>query len=66
MRKNVGLHHLALQVDSEEGLLELANQLDAAIDVTIEFMPELMGDGPRKHFICSEPGGIRIEFTWMG
>ncbi|MFT5504331.1 MAG: hypothetical protein ACI845_002480 [Gammaproteobacteria bacterium] len=66
MRKNVDLHHLALQIDSEEELLELVNQLDTMDDVTIEFMSELIGDGPRKNFICYEPGDIRIEFTWMG
>ena len=34
--------------------------------VSIEFMPELVGQGPRKHMIFNEPGGIRIEFIWPG
>lgn len=65
-RQNVGLHHLALHIDSEEQLNHLADQLAAVENVQIEFMPEFMGTGPRKHFICYEPSGIRIEFTWMG
>jgi catechol 2,3-dioxygenase-like lactoylglutathione lyase family enzyme len=55
-RRNVGLHHLALEVASEERLMELADQLKGQRDVTIEF----------KHMMCLEPGGIRIEFVWPG
>ncbi|MEM7207411.1 MAG: VOC family protein [Pseudomonadota bacterium] len=66
MRGNVGLHHLALQIDDEAALQQLAEKLAAVDQVKIEFMPELMGNGPRKHFICYEPGGLRIEFTWPG
>ena len=65
-RQNVGLHHLALHIETEKDLYALAEKLAAVDNVTIEFMPELMGNGPRKHFICYEPSGIRIEFTWMG
>ena len=65
-RQNVGLHHLALHIETETQLYELAEKLKAVDNVEIEFMPELMGSGPRKHFICYEPSGIRIEFTWMG
>ena len=65
-RQNVGLHHLALHIDTEETLYALADKLAAVDNVKIEFMPEFMGKGPRKHFICYEPSGIRIEFTWMG
>ena len=64
-RGNVGLHHLALEVESEQVLHELANRLQAG-GVDIEFMPEPVGDGPRKHMMCFEPGGIRIEFIWPG
>ena len=65
-RQNVGLHHLALHIETEETLYALADKLAAVDNVEIEFMPEFMGKGPRKHFICYEPSGIRIEFTWMG
>ena len=65
-RKNIGLHHLALEVDSEEKLAELHDKLRDFPGATIEFAPELVGTGPRKHMICSEPGGIRIEFIWQG
>ena len=66
MRANIGLHHLALQIDDEAELYALADKLAAIDNVSIEFMPEFIGTGPRKHFICYEPGGMRIEFTWPG
>ena len=65
-RKNVGLHHLALQVETEEKLNELYVKLRGYPGVEVEFSPEPMGQGPRKHMMCTEPGGIRIEFTWQG
>lgn len=63
--KNVGLHHIALSVESEENL----NQLYAHLQengVEIEFSPELLGQGPAKHMMCYEPSGIRVEFIWPG
>ena len=65
-RKNVGLHHFALEVDSEQSLNEIAESVKNYPGVNIEFMPELLGTGPRKHMIFNEPGGIRIEFIWPG
>lgn len=65
-RKNIGLHHLALEVSSEEKLNELHAKLSSRSEVSIEFEPELVGSGPRKHMMCNEPGGIRIEFIWPG
>jgi lactoylglutathione lyase len=65
-RQNVGLHHLALQVASETELHEIARAVASYAGVEIEFMPELVGNGPRKHMILAEPGGIRIEFIWPG
>lgn len=65
-RHNIGLHHLALEVRSEKQLLELAAKLADYPGLSIEFMPELLGTGPRKHMMCCEPGGIRIEFIWPG
>ena len=65
-RKNVGLHHLALEVISEEKLIGLYEKLIANPEVLIEFKPEFVGSGPRKHMMCAEPGGIRVEFIWPG
>ncbi len=65
-RKNIGLHHLALEVDSERVLLDLDKQLRIWPGVVMEFGPELVGTGPRKHMICAEPGGLRVEFIWPG
>jgi len=66
MRQNVGLHHVALQVASEAELNQIAHKVAAWPGIETEFMPELLGDGPRKHMIFNEPGGIRIEFIWPG
>jgi lactoylglutathione lyase len=65
-RKNVGLHHLALEVESEERLNSLAKSIAVWPEVTIEFMPELLGKGPRKHMMFLEPGGNRLELIWPG
>lgn len=65
-RKNIGLHHLALTVASEKELNEVYQKLSNYPGVTIEFSPELVGNGPRQHMMCTEPGGIRIEFIWSG
>ena len=65
-RQNVGLHHLALEVESEQQLHRVAEQVKQYRGVNIEFMPELLGSGPRKHMIFNEPGGIRLEFIWPG
>ncbi len=64
-KKNVGLHHLALQVASENVLMELYHHLNKN-EVKIEFAPEFVGNEPAKHMMCYEPSGIRIEFIWPG
>ena len=62
-RKNViGLHHLALNVESVDALDALHGKLDAHDEVEIEFAPESLGGGPAQHMMCEIPGGIRIEF----
>jgi catechol 2,3-dioxygenase-like lactoylglutathione lyase family enzyme len=63
-RENVGLHHVALSVESEEELSSLYEKLKRLTDISIEFGPELLRSGPAKHMICYEPSGIRIEFIW--
>jgi len=65
-RKNVGLHHLALAVASEQELNIYFEKMKAFPGVVIEFAPEPVGKGPRKHMMCYEPGGLRIEFIWSG
>jgi catechol 2,3-dioxygenase-like lactoylglutathione lyase family enzyme len=65
-RANIGLHHLALQVESEARLNELYRKVCAYSGARVEFAPELLAGGPRKHMMCNEPGGIRIEFIWPG
>jgi catechol 2,3-dioxygenase-like lactoylglutathione lyase family enzyme len=61
-RKNViGLHHLALTVDSGS-LDSLFATLENTADCEIEFAPEPLGDMPVRHMMCNIPGGIRIEF----
>lgn len=63
-RKNIGLHHLALEVDSEARLHELHRKIAEWPGARVEFAPEPLAGGPRQHMMCSEPGGIRLEFIW--
>ena len=65
-RQNVGLHHFAIEIATEAELNNLAQKIQSYPDVSIEFMPELLGTGPRKHMMFNEPGGIRIEIIWPG
>ncbi len=65
-KHNVGLHHLALEVKTEEKLNAVYQKIKGFPGVKIKFSPELVGDGPRKHMMCFEPGGIRVEFIWPG
>lgn len=62
-KNNIGLHHLALTVASEEILAVLHQRFKLMPKVIIEFAPELNGKGPTKHMIIREPSGNRIEFT---
>lgn len=63
-RQNIGLHHLALCVTSSAELDDLFAKVRDWKDVQIEFAPENSGAGPKRHFMISEPGGNRIEFSW--
>lgn len=65
-RQNVGLHHVAFEIGSETELNDIAKKITDYPGVDIEFQPELVGTGPRKHMIFREPGGIRLEFIWPG
>ncbi len=65
-RQNIGLHHLALTVETEQALHTLYDKIKSYPGCVIEFAPELLSGGPRKHMMFCEPGGIRIELTWNG
>lgn len=62
---NVGLHHVALKMDSKEELMELYQTIEKSDLARVEFSPEPLRDGPAQHMICIEPSGIRIEFIWV-
>lgn len=64
-KNNVGLHHLALQVETKEDLYQILDVLKAN-QVEIEFEPTLLREGPSMHMMCYEPSGIRIEFYFPG
>ena len=63
-RKNIGLHHVALKVGSEDELKRLFTKIQNHPGVQIEFAPELLGKGPARHCMFREPGGIRMELVW--
>jgi len=58
--QNVGLHHLALQVESMEELDNIQSKLSNS-NIKFEFHPEPLRGGPAKHMMCYEPSGIRVE-----
>jgi len=65
-RGNIGLHHLALCVKDDEALNEVYARIRAASGTTIEFAPEPIREGAVvRHFICTIPGGIRVEFVTL-
>ncbi len=61
--RNVGLHHLALQVDDLDTLHQTFDRVSAIEGVAVEFEPQQnpVGVGPRVHYMIYEPGGNRIE-----
>jgi catechol 2,3-dioxygenase-like lactoylglutathione lyase family enzyme len=63
-KTNVGLHHLALRVGSEEALNEIFARVSGWPGVVAEFAPENLGEGPKRHTMVYEPGGIRLEFDF--
>lgn len=64
-KRNVGLHHVALLMDSEEELIQLYKVLEKSDLAHIEFSPESLRDSLVQHMMCIEPSGIRIEFIWV-
>jgi catechol 2,3-dioxygenase-like lactoylglutathione lyase family enzyme len=63
--KNIGLHHVAFLVASDNDLNIACEKLQKN-GIAIEFAPELLGQGPARHMMCYEPSGIRVEFIWPG
>lgn len=61
-KHGIGLHHLALAVESGASLKLLHERLARTEGVEVEFAPEPLGGGPARHMMCAIPGGIRIEF----
>jgi len=62
-RKNViGLHHVALAVESPDALTDLYGRLQATDGVAVEFAPESLGGGAATHMMVTIPGGTRTEF----
>jgi len=62
-KKNVGLHHMAMTMESLEALHALYAKLLETEGVTIEFAPEFMGQGPTTHMMIRDPSGLRLEFV---
>ncbi|MBT2794276.1 VOC family protein [Paraburkholderia strydomiana] len=63
-KANVGLHHLALRIGSEEALSDIFARVSEWPGVVAEFAPENVGQGPKRHAMVYEPGGIRLEFDF--
>ena len=63
-KANVGLHHLALRVGSEEALNTIFTRVSQWPGVKVQFAPENLGAGPKRHTIVYEPGGLRLEFDF--
>ncbi|MDR5762429.1 VOC family protein [Caballeronia sp. LZ035] len=63
-RKNVGLHHIALRAANETAFNEILERVSTWPGVIVEFPPELLGAGPKRHMMIYEPGGIRVEFDF--
>ncbi len=61
---NVGLHHIALKVATRKNLDILFEAVANWAEVKVEFSPEFSGNGPKVHFMISEPCGNRIEFSY--
>ncbi len=63
-RTNIGLHHLALRVADKAVLDAAYEKIRTYPGVDIEFAPEPMRAGSSvEHFICTIPGGIRLELA---
>lgn len=63
-KTNIGLHHLALSVADDSALTTILERLRQHPGVTIEREPCFFrGDAGPRHFFCTMPGGVRVEFA---
>jgi catechol 2,3-dioxygenase-like lactoylglutathione lyase family enzyme len=63
-KTNIGLHHLAFAVADQAALAKVYERVCSHPGAIVEFAPEPIRPGAAiHHFICSMPGGIRIEFA---
>ncbi len=61
---NVGVYHTALKVADAPTLAAVFDKVKDFAGVAVEFAPELLGNGPKVHFMIREPGGTRLEFCY--
>lgn len=61
-KANIGLHHLAIRAANEAAFDTIFERVSKWPGVKVEFAPELLGKGPKRHMMIYEPSGIRIEF----
>ncbi len=63
-KTNIGMHHLAFKIESEEALNSVFDKVKDWPEINIECAPEFSGNGPKVHFFINEPGGLRLEFAY--
>ena len=63
-KTNLGLHHFALKVATEDDLNTLFEKVKNWPGIKVECSPEYSGNGPKVHFFVNEPGGLRVEFAY--
>ena len=63
-KANLGLHHAAFKIATEEKLNQLFEKVKGWPGVNVECAPEFSGAGPKVHFFINEPGGLRLEFAY--
>ncbi len=59
-RSNIGLHHLALRVESEEALNEIAERIGKWPGTRIEFALELLAKGPKRWCMSRAASGSNL------
>jgi catechol 2,3-dioxygenase-like lactoylglutathione lyase family enzyme len=63
-RANIGLHHLALAVASDDALDRAWEKVSAHPGVVVDVPPSPTRPGsPTRHFLVFIPGGIRLELV---